>query len=171
MAKRKCFLAWSKREIPIEQIRELFQRRRRRQREIGKKKNFARDVAHFVMWNSLTESFMEDVTTPWQIFLSPSQLWVRSQKVNSRKLTYIWRFKRVEIISIKKVWKTQRFFKCDVFRCDCLWRRWRSLTDPQNMPTEKSRNFLEKTTLYKLFHDFLNVTFFAVIAFDVAEGP
>lgn len=28
-----------------------------------------------------------------------------------------------------------------------------SLTDPQNMPTEKSRNFLEKTTLYKLFHD------------------
>ena len=90
---------------------------------LAKKKNFARDVAHFVMWNSLTESFMEDVTTPWQIFLSPSQLWVRSQKVNSRKLTYIWRFKRVEIISIKKVWKTQRFFKCDVFRCDCLWRR------------------------------------------------
>lgn len=122
-------------------------------RDWQKKKNFARDVAHFVMWNSLTESFMEDVTTPWQIFLSPSQLWVRSQKVNSRKLTYIWRFKRVEIISIKKVWKTQRFFKCDVFRCDCLWRRWRSLTDPQNMPTEKSRNFLEKTTLYKLFHD------------------
>ena len=68
-------------------------------------------------------SFMEDVTTPWQIFLSPSQLWVRSQEFNSRKLTYIWRFKRVEIISIKKVWKTQRFFKCDVFGCDCLWRR------------------------------------------------
>lgn len=68
-------------------------------------------------------SFMEDVTTPWQIFLSPSQLWVLSQKFNSRKLTYIWRFQRVEIISIKKVWKTQRLFKCHVFRCDCLWRR------------------------------------------------
>lgn len=48
--------------------------------------------------------------------------WVWFQEFNSRKLTYIWRFKRVEIISIKKVWKTQRLFKCDVFRCDFLRR-------------------------------------------------
>lgn len=35
-------------------------------------------------------------------------------------INYIWRFKRVEIISIKKGWKTQRpfIFKCDAFRCD-----------------------------------------------------
>lgn len=153
MAKRKCFLAWSKREIPIEQIRELFQRWRRRQREIGKKKQLCTWCSTLcnVKFPDRKFSFMEDVTTPWQIFLSPSKLWVLSQKFNSRKLTYIWRFQRVEIISIKKVWKTQRLFKCHVFRCDCLWRRWRSLTDPQNMPTEKSRNFLEKTTLYKLF--------------------